>query len=107
LPSVLTGSFKAGNHVADSIFRFLPEIIRQQMGNLSEMKRFELKYFMQGMEHSTVRNRESLSNRSRGVTATFPIDAQNGGGNIVEGRPSGAMLVMEAFPSSADLRDPE
>jgi hypothetical protein len=32
---------------------------------------------------------------------------RSGSVNIIEGRSSGAMLVMEVFPSSADLPDPE
>ena len=57
------------------------------------------------MQHGPVRNLERVSNRSRRFKWVFPNDAQNGGVNLIEGRPSDAMLVMEAFPSSADLPD--
>jgi hypothetical protein len=95
-PSVLKDCAKVENHLASKILPFLPEIIGPQMGNLSQRKGFESKNLMSVVQDRTARNLEQMRN-----------DAQNGGVNIIEGPPSGAMLVMEVFLSSADLPYPE
>jgi hypothetical protein len=71
------------------------------------MKGSKLNYCISVMLHHIVRNLESLSNRSRRFKGGFPNDAQNSSVNMVEEPLSGAMLVMEVFPPSADLPDPE
>jgi hypothetical protein len=95
------------NRLAGNILPFLPEIVSHEMGNPSQLKEFELKDFMWVMQHRTVGNLESLNNGSRRFKWGFRNDAQNVGVNIVEAQLSGAMLVMEVFPSSANLPDRE
>jgi hypothetical protein len=71
------------------------------------MKEFESKNLMWVVQGLNVQYLEQMRDGSRSFKWIFPNDAQNGGVNIIEGRPSGAMLVMEVFSSSADLPYPE
>jgi hypothetical protein len=108
MPSADTRSIvKVWDQLSRNSLPLLPEIVSQELGNPLQMKRLEPKSFVYLMQYDAVQDFERLRNGSHSFKSGLSNDTRNGGINVIAWWPSGAMLVMEIFPYSGDLPNPE